>query len=180
MSPAGLFRSKVKDRFGARRLVEQSPTIVDRILLLRRRQFVHEAFNNKYSVGRTDTAPESSLNTRGFHPHILDVHVRKRIGEIDCALCGIGIEAILEPWRKPSRNDRGAREAVVPGDWLSVLIETCGESVKPIGPVHVVLDIFLAGPHDLDGTVNLLRDLNCANDAVALQSPAKPAADQMI
>src|SRR6184192_613586 len=47
LSPARLFRGKFKDGFGAGRLVEESPPIGDRILLRRRRQFVHEAFGHK-------------------------------------------------------------------------------------------------------------------------------------
>ena len=43
-----------------------------------------------------------------------------------------------------------------------------------------MLDIFLAGPHDLDGTVDMLGDLDGANDAIDLQPPAEAAADQMI
>ena len=49
-----------------------------------------------------------------------------------------------------------------------------------IRPIHIVLDIFLTGPHDLDGTVDLFGDLNSASDAVDLQATAEAAADQMI
>jgi hypothetical protein len=69
---------------------------------------------------------------------------------------------------------------MVPGDRLTLIVEAGGQPVEPIGPVHVVLDIFLACPHDLDRTVDVLGDLDGANDAVDLQPPAKPAADQMI
>ena len=69
---------------------------------------------------------------------------------------------------------------MVPGDRHSFRIETGGHPVEPIGPVHVVLDIFLARPHDLHRAVDLLRDLDGANDAVGLQPPAEAAADQMI
>jgi hypothetical protein len=43
-----------------------------------------------------------------------------------------------------------------------------------------VLDVFLAGPHDLHGTVDVLRDLDGANDAINFQPPAEAAPDQMI
>ena len=59
-------------------------------------------------------------------------------------------------------------------------VETGRNSVEPIGPVHVVLDVFLARPDDFDGAVDMLRDLDGANDAIDLQPPAKAAADQMI
>ena len=69
---------------------------------------------------------------------------------------------------------------MVPGDRLSLLVETGGDPVEAIGPVHVVLDIFLARPHDLHRTVDVLRDLDRASDAIDLQPAAKAAADQMI
>jgi hypothetical protein len=43
-----------------------------------------------------------------------------------------------------------------------------------------MLDVLLAGPHHLDGTVDLLGDLDSARDTVALQATAEAAADQMI
>jgi hypothetical protein len=69
---------------------------------------------------------------------------------------------------------------VVPGDRHPFPIETGRHPVEPIRPVHVVLDVFLARPDDLDGAVDMLCDLNGANDAIDLEPPAKPAADQMI
>ena len=156
LSPAGLFRGKLEDGLGAGRLVEESQPIGDRILLRRRRQFVHEAFGHEDIVRRPDAAPEGGRNARRLHPHILDVHVREGIDQIDRALGGVGIETIVERRREPSRDDRGAGEAIVPGDRHSLLIEAGGQPVEPIGPVHVVLDIFLARPHDLHRAVDML------------------------
>src|SRR6201988_4387453 len=69
---------------------------------------------------------------------------------------------------------------MVPGNRHSFRIETRGNSVEPIRPIHVVLDIFLAGPDDLDRAVDMLRDPDRAFDTIALQPPAEAAADQMI
>jgi hypothetical protein len=63
---------------------------------------------------------------------------------------------------------------------MPLLIEAGGHPVEPIGPIHVVLDVFLARPHDLDRTVNVFGDLNRASDAVDLEPPAESAADQVI
>src|ERR1700758_3783954 len=49
-----------------------------------------------------------------------------------------------------------------------------------IRAIHIVLDVFLARPDDLDGAVNVFGDLNGASDAVDFQPTAKPAADQVI
>ena len=149
-------------------------------MLRRGRQFVHETFGDKDIVRRPDAAPEGGRNAGRLHPQILDVHVRERVNEINRAFCGVGVETILERRREPSRKDRGARETIMPGDWHSFVIETSRHSVEEIGPIHVMLDIFLAGPHDLHGAVDLLRDLDGANDAIDLQPPAKSTADQMI
>ena len=108
------------------------------------------------------------------------MHVREGIDEIDRAVGGVGVETIVERRREPSCKDRGAGEAVGPGDRHSFLIETGGHPVEEIGPVHVVLDVFLARPHDLDGTVDMLRDLDRASDVIDLQPPAESAADQVI
>ena len=59
-------------------------------------------------------------------------------------------------------------------------VETGGQPVEEIGAIHVVLDVFLARPDDFDRAVDMLRNLDGANDAVDLQPPAKAAADQMI
>src|SRR5262245_43534243 len=86
LSPAGLFRGKREDRFGARCLVEQGQPIGGRILFRRSRELIHEAFGHEDIVRRPDAAPEGRRNARLFHPHILDVHIRQRISQIDRAL----------------------------------------------------------------------------------------------
>lgn len=53
----------------------------------------------------------------------------------------------------------------MPGNRHPVLIETGGHPVKEVGPVHV-LDIFLAGPDDFYGTVDVLGDLDRTHDSV--------------
>src|SRR5713101_1596087 len=69
---------------------------------------------------------------------------------------------------------------MVPGNRHSLVIETRGNAVEETGPIHVVLDIFLAGPNDLHRTVYLHSDLNSAGDAVNLQPATEAAADQVI
>ena len=43
-----------------------------------------------------------------------------------------------------------------------------------------MLDVFLAGTHDLDRPLNMLGDLDGASDTVDLEPAAETAADQMI
>jgi hypothetical protein len=44
----------------------------------------------------------------------------------------------------------------------------------------MLLDIFLARPHDLDWTVNVFSNFDCANDTIDLEPPAKSTADTNI
>jgi hypothetical protein len=67
---------KIEDSLGAGVLVEESPAILDRVLLRRRRQLVDEAFGHKDVVRRPDAAPERRRNAGRFHPQILDMQVR--------------------------------------------------------------------------------------------------------
>src|SRR6266446_2374901 len=180
LSPAGLFGGKLEDGLGTGRLVKQSPPIGDRILLRRGRQLVHEAFGHEDVVRRSDAAPESRRNAWRFHLHILDVHVREGIDQIDRALGGVGVETIVKEGRCPSRDDRGASEAMIPGDRHPIRIEASGYPVEPIRPVHVVLDVFLAGPDDFDRAVDMLGDFDRARDAIDLQAPTESTPDQMI
>ena len=69
---------------------------------------------------------------------------------------------------------------MVPGDRHSLCIETGGHPVEEIGPIHVVLDIFLAGPNDLHGTLDLHGDLDGASDAIDLEPATEATADQVV
>ena len=159
LAPAGLLRREREDRLGARRLVEQREPVGDRILLRGRRKLVHEAFDHEDGVRRPDAAPERRRNPRRLDPQILDMEVRQRVGEVDRALGRVRIEAVLEPGREIARDHRGAGETMGPGNRHAFFVEPGGEPVEPVGPVHVVLDVFLAGPHDLHGAVDVLCDL---------------------
>ena len=69
---------------------------------------------------------------------------------------------------------------MVPGNRHARLIETGRHPVKKVRPVHVVLDVFLAGPDDLHRTVHVHGDLDRARDAVDLEPATKAAADQVV
>src|ERR1700738_549633 len=67
-----------------------------------------------------------------------------------------------------------------PGNRPTRSIETGGYPVDKVRPIHVMLDIFLAGPDDLNRSVHVHRDLNRAGDAINLESATKAAANQVI
>src|SRR5450755_1814072 len=66
LSPASLFGGKLEDSLAAGGLVEEGQPVRDRILLCRRREFVHEAFGHKDIVRRPDAAPEAGRNAWRF------------------------------------------------------------------------------------------------------------------
>ena len=69
---------------------------------------------------------------------------------------------------------------MIPGDRHPIRIETGGHPVEPIRPVHIMLDVFLAGPHHFDRAVDMFGDFYRARDAIDLQAPAESTPDQMI
>ena len=71
-------------------------------------------------------------------------------------------------------------DAVGPGHRLAVGIEPRRQPVVVIGAVHVVLDVLLAAPDDLDRPFHLLRDLDGEDRAVDVEPPAEAAAEQVV
>src|SRR5262245_38532265 len=67
-----------------------------------------------------------------------------------------------------------------PGDRHSVLIETGGQPVEPIRAVHVMLNVFFPGPHDLHRAVDMLCALHGPRGTIGFQPPSKSAAEEMI
>jgi hypothetical protein len=115
-----------------------------------------------------------------FHPHIFDVEVRQIVDEMNGPLGGVGIKAIAEPRRQPPCDNRGTGKAIVPGDRHAFIIETGRDPIKEHGPIHVVLDVLLGRPHNLDRTVDVLCDLDSAINTIGLEPAPEAAADQMI
>ena len=72
-------------------MTKQSLAISDRILLRGVRELVHEAFDYKDIVGRSDAAPESRPDTRGLDPDIVDVDIGQRIGRLGRRFYGIEV-----------------------------------------------------------------------------------------
>ena len=69
---------------------------------------------------------------------------------------------------------------MAPGDRHAVLVEAGGEAVVVVRPVHVVLDVLLAAPHDLDRVLRLLGNQRRLDDEVELEPPSEAAAQEVI
>ena len=69
---------------------------------------------------------------------------------------------------------------MAPCDRHALLVQAGGQAVIVIGSVDVVLDVFLAGPHHLDWTIDLTGDLDRQGDPVEVHAAAKTATKQVI
>ena len=63
---------------------------------------------------------------------------------------------------------------------LACRIHTRAHAVVVVRPIHVLLDVFLPRPDDLDGPAHLLRDLHGAQRTVVLEPAAESAAQQVV
>src|SRR5262245_4696941 len=108
------------------------------------------------------------------------MEVRNRVGQIDRALGAVRVEPVLERGREPACDNGRSGKAIRPGDRRSLVVEPGGDPVEPVRTVHVVLDVFLARPHDLHGTIDVLADLRRPNGDVLLEASPEPATDEMV
>ena len=89
-------------------------------------------------------------------------------------------EGLWEQLAGHARHDGGTGDAVGPGDRHSLRVQAGGDPVVIVRPIHIVLDIFLAGPHHLHGAGDLLRDLDRPDDEIHLEPPAEAAAQEVV
>jgi hypothetical protein len=106
--------------------------------------------------------------------------VREGVGRLRRTFHRIGVETIDEQRRHIARHHRGAGYTVGPGHQPAVRVEPGRQPVVVIGPVHVVLDVFLAAPDDLHRPIHLPCDLDGEDGAVDVEPSAEAAAKQMI
>jgi hypothetical protein len=78
--PTLLFPRQGQNRKRSGIVNKQSLAKSDRILHRGRRELIHEAFDHKNIVSRSDAAPESRPDIRGLDPDIVDVEIGQRIG----------------------------------------------------------------------------------------------------
>ena len=112
--------------------------------------------------------------------HVLDLDRGDVVDQLHRPVHRIGIEPVLERGRRPAGEERRTDDPVGPGDRLAPRIQSRGDPVVVVGPVDVVLDIFLAGPDDLDRPLDLLGDADGLGHVVMLEPPAEPAAQQVV
>ena len=89
----------------------------------RRGQLVDEALDHECVARRAHAAPERGRNAGRLLAHILDMVVGQFVRQLDGAVDRVDIDAVLEQCREGPRHDRGADDAVVPGDDLTAVVE---------------------------------------------------------
>src|SRR5262249_35211520 len=60
------------------------------------------------------------------------------------------------------------------------IVEAGGDAIVVIGAVHVLLDVFLAAPDNLDWMAQLLANERCLYDEVELKPSAEATAEEMV
>ena len=179
LAPVGFLDHEIERRLETRRLSEHVATKGDRILARLARQLVHEAFDGEDVVVGADPAPPSGRHGGRLGAHIFDQEVGNVVGHVDGGIDGVDVDALLEGRRQPTRDDRRTGDAIFPADDLAAR-QAGGNRVAIDRAIDIVLDVLLAGPHDLHRPVDLFGDANGRDHHVGLEPAPEAAADQMV
>ena len=122
-----------------------------------------------------DAAPPPGGETGRLITNIVHEDVRNVVRHLlRGAVDGIFVETVYEGRGRPTRQDRGGRDAVMVSDQLVLRIEAGGEPVVVVGSIDVVLDVLFAAPDDLHRAIDLLRDRDGLGNAVDVEPRPKP------
>src|SRR6266700_704005 len=173
-APTGLARGEVQRTEMPRRLAEQVPAILVRILLGGVGQLVDEAFDHERVVRVVHRAPEADRDA-GVGEHIVDVDVGNRVGHADAPLHRFFVEPVLHGVGKHPGHDGRRHDAVRPGHRLAARVETCLQPVVTGGAVLRVARVVFAGPDHLHGDAGGLGGFECFLNEVELEPPTEAA-----
>ncbi len=113
-------------------------------------------------------------------PHVLDLDRGDVVEQLHRPVQRVAVEPVLERGRRPAREDRRAYEPVRPRDRLAARVQPRRDPVVVVRAIHIVLDVFLAGPDHLHGPVDLLGDTDGLGDVVDFETPAETAAQEVV
>src|SRR3979411_3386322 len=145
-----------------------------------RRLLVNETLPHECAPSDSDSAPESGRNAWGLLGDPLHLHGAECICRIGRTLDSVRVHSIFHSLRKEARLNRRAGDPMRPGYRSAALIERDDQMIVVIRPIHVVLNVLFARPHDFPRTIDLLCDLRGAHDAVYLESPPESSTEQMV
>src|SRR5262249_14267168 len=150
------------------------------MFLCSRSEFVDKTRDDINIVRRTYASPKRRWNCCRFYPRKLNPLVGNCIRKIDGPIHPIHIDAILEEWWSEAGHDRRSRDPVGPRQGHSCTVKTGGYAVIVVGSIHIVLDVFLAAPNDLDRIVQLRRDEGRLHDEVEFKPSSETTAQQVV
>ena len=161
----------------ARRFAQQCAAIFDGILLRRRGKLVDETLDHERVVRDANAAPEAGVEHRLLVAHVLDLDRRNVVEQLDGPVHRVDIDPILEDGWQITGDDRRTDDSVGPGHRHAPQTQAGREPVVVVRAIDVVLDIFFAGPYDLDRRIHLLRDAHGLGHVVHLE-PASETTTQ--
>src|ERR1043166_3038127 len=112
--------------------------------------------------------------------HVLDPDVRDVVEQLHRPVQRISVEAVVDRGGCPAGENGDAYDPVAPGGQLAAGVEAGGDPVEVIRTIDIMLNIFLAGPDDLDWALDLLGDTDGLGDVVMLQAPAESPTQQVV
>src|SRR4029077_10471574 len=180
LSPSALRGREVQHGQGARRLAQHGAAERHRILRRRGGELVDEALDDEIIVGDAHAAPEAGIEHWLLVAHVLDLNRRDVVEQLDGPVYRVDILAVLEEVRQIARDDRRTDDPMSPRHRPAPRVEACCEPVVVIRAIDVVLDVLLAGPHDLDRRIDLLRDAHGLGHVVHLEPTPEAATEKMV
>src|SRR5512132_3075465 len=105
---------------------------------------------------------------------VVDVDGGDVVEQVHRAVHRIPIEAVLECGRCPAGENGDPYDPVAPGHQLAAGVEPGSDPVEVVGAIHIMLNILLAGPDDLDGTLDVLGDTDSLGDVIMFEAPPEP------
>ncbi len=176
--PFGLVRNEVQDAKGAGALVQHAAPERDGVGASLASNQVHEGFDGEDATVRAHAAPEGTGNN-ALVADVFNQPVADPIGDLHSPIDRIDVDAVPEGRRQPSRHDREAGDAMLPGSDFTVL----HPGLQPFvieRPIELLADILLTRPHHLHGPLDTGGDANRGDDAVSLEPAAEGPADQVV
>ncbi len=150
--------------------------VCERIRLGGHGELVDEALDHEGIVRDADAAPEAGVQDPFLMAHVLDLDRGDVVDQVHRPVERVAVEPVPKRRWQPTGQDRRTHEAVRPRDWPAARVQAGGDPVVVVGPVDVVLDVFLTAPNDFHGPVDLPRDAHGLGDVVDLQAAAEAAA----
>src|ERR1700724_3816591 len=113
-------------------------------------------------------------------PNVFDENVGNCVRRLASSFDRIQIPTVFEKGGNKPGHHRRAAYPMVPRDRSSRLVETRRNPIVVVGSVYIVLDVLLAAPDHLDGTVDLLGNFDREKGTIWLKPTAEASTQILI